>query len=186
MWLLLTCLAFVASRQQPDRLVGVCEAMTGATATWLSLELQPDNPLDCARGAVRLLFDSALFVRPTEESIMTRFALLATVLAFHSSCVSSGTALRQRPRLGMNLNGPADWNTELPFVDVFRLSRPWISQKAGAAVGQGAGAGAGRARLGQAARARLLGRDAAVHDRRRPLPGGKYTVLYDGQGKIDF
>ena len=34
-----------------------------------------------------------------------------------------------KPRLGMNLNGPADWNSELPFVDVFRLSRPWISQK---------------------------------------------------------
>ena len=34
-----------------------------------------------------------------------------------------------QPRLGINLNGPADWNTELPFVDVFRLSRPWISQR---------------------------------------------------------
>ena len=33
-----------------------------------------------------------------------------------------------KPRLGMNLAGPADGNTELPFVDVFRMSRPWISQ----------------------------------------------------------
>ena len=31
--------------------------------------------------------------------------------------------------LGMNLSGPADWNTELPFVDAFRISRQWISQK---------------------------------------------------------
>ena len=41
------------------------------------------------------------------------------------------------PRLGMNLNGPADWNTELPFVDVFRLSRSWISQKKDAPWGKG-------------------------------------------------
>jgi hypothetical protein len=37
-----------------------------------------------------------------------------------------------QPRLGINLAGPADWNTELPLVDVFRLSRTWISQKKGA------------------------------------------------------
>ena len=41
------------------------------------------------------------------------------------------------PRLGINLAGPADWMTELPFVDVFRTSRPWISQKRGASWGQG-------------------------------------------------
>jgi hypothetical protein len=40
-------------------------------------------------------------------------------------------------KLGINLNGPADWNTELPFVDVFRFSRPWISHRTGAAWGQG-------------------------------------------------
>jgi hypothetical protein len=38
-----------------------------------------------------------------------------------------GCAMAQPPRtgpsLGMNLSGPADWNTELPFVDVFRMSR---------------------------------------------------------------
>jgi len=34
-------------------------------------------------------------------------------------------------RLGMNLNGPADWNCELPFVDVLRLSRPWTARRGG-------------------------------------------------------
>lgn len=42
-----------------------------------------------------------------------------------------------RPTFGINLSGPADWNTELPFVDVFRLSRPWISQREGASWGKG-------------------------------------------------
>ena len=41
------------------------------------------------------------------------------------------------PRLGINLAGPCDWNTELPFVDVFRMSRRWISQREGAAWGKG-------------------------------------------------
>jgi hypothetical protein len=40
-------------------------------------------------------------------------------------------------RLGMNLSGPADWSTEYAFVDVFRLSRKWISQRKGAPWGKG-------------------------------------------------
>ena len=41
------------------------------------------------------------------------------------------------PALGINLAGPADWNTELPLVDVFRFSRTWVSQKEGQPWGQG-------------------------------------------------
>ena len=49
----------------------------------------------------------------------------------------ASTAAKPQPRLGMNLNGPADWNSELPFVDVFRLARPWVSQKKGERWGNG-------------------------------------------------
>ena len=42
-----------------------------------------------------------------------------------------------RPAFGINISGPADWNTELPFIDVFRFSRPWISQRVGASWGKG-------------------------------------------------
>ena len=48
----------------------------------------------------------------------------------------TGQLPRATPRLGMNLSGPADWNTELPFVDVFRLSRAWISQRRGSGWGE--------------------------------------------------
>ena len=37
-------------------------------------------------------------------------------------------AFLQEPSLGINLNGPSDYNTELPLVDVFRTARPWLSQ----------------------------------------------------------
>ncbi len=90
------------------------------------------------------------------------------------------------PRLGMNLNGPSDWNTELPFVDVFRLSRQWISQKKDAPWGQGPAL-----ELDQRGWVKRLSPDCWAET---PLctidgghyPAGRYTVLYDGQGEIDF
>jgi len=103
--------------------------------------------------------------------------------------VSIGCAPVQtaRPsRLGINLAGPADWNTELPFTDVFRLSREWISQRRGAGWGQGP----------------KLDRDANGWVRRlepdcfaeTPMctieagryPAGEYVCLYDGKGRIEF
>lgn len=88
--------------------------------------------------------------------------------------------------LGINLSGPADWNSELPFVDVFRLSRQWISQRQGAGWGQGP----------------PLERDAnGWITRLEPncwadtpmctirggrFPKGRYTCLYEGEGKIEF
>ena len=89
-----------------------------------------------------------------------------------------------QPRLGINLAGPADWMTELPFVDVFRTSRPWISQKKGRRLGPGAGTGTRRIRLGQdgwspaATPRRCSARSAAGI-----IPSGVYTVLYEGEGK---
>lgn len=90
----------------------------------------------------------------------------------------------EQSRLGINLAGPADWNTELPFVDVFRLSRKWISQQQGKPWGKGP----------------TLERDANGWVKRlepqcwadTPLctiaggryPQGQYTCLYEGEGKI--
>ncbi len=91
-----------------------------------------------------------------------------------------------RPRLGMNLNGPADWNTELPFVDVFRMSRAWISQKKDQPWGKGP-----ELALDDHGWVKSLDADCWAET---PLcsiegdhyPKGPYTVLYDGQGKLDF
>ena len=41
------------------------------------------------------------------------------------------------PKLGLNLAGLCDWNTELPFVDVVRETRAWVSQREGASWGGG-------------------------------------------------
>jgi hypothetical protein len=91
-----------------------------------------------------------------------------------------------KPRLGINLSGPADWNTELPFVDVFRFSRPWISQQEGAAWGKGPA-------LALDAKGWIM-RLAPGCWAETPLctiegghyPSGDYTVLYDGDGALEF
>jgi len=63
--------------------------------------------------------------------------LLAICLLVFAINTSPAAPPDANPRLGINFAGPADWMTELPFVDVFRTARPWISQKKGAGWGQG-------------------------------------------------
>jgi hypothetical protein len=89
-------------------------------------------------------------------------------------------------RLGINLAGPADWNTELPFVDVFHLSRKWISQRKGE--GWGKGPELERDEHGWVKR---LEPDCWAET---PLctiqgghyPAGQYVCLWEGEGKIEF
>jgi hypothetical protein len=67
-------------------------------------------------------------------------AVIGIVFAFlvgGSVTRAQSSAAQPHPALGINLSGPADWNAELPFVDTFRLSRAWISQKRGEAWGKG-------------------------------------------------
>ena len=42
-----------------------------------------------------------------------------------------------RSQIGTNLAGIADWSTQIPFTDVFKTSREWISQRQGAKWGEG-------------------------------------------------
>ncbi|MGQ9729586.1 MAG: hypothetical protein ACUVSC_13925, partial [Candidatus Fervidibacter sp.] len=91
-----------------------------------------------------------------------------------------------RARLGMNLSGIADWNTELPFFDVFRASRPWISQRKGAGWGQGP-----KLELDEHGWVKLLEPDCWAETLMCTIdgghyPSGEYTVVYEGEGEIDF
>lgn len=84
----------------------------------------------------------------------------------------------------MNLSGPADWNTEHPFVDVFRLSRQWISQKKGAPWGKGP-----ELSLDANGWVKKLEPDCFAET---PIltgghaPVGDYVCLYDGEGQVEF
>jgi hypothetical protein len=107
-------------------------------------------------------------------------AVSILLLTFVSAQAEAGQA-----RLGMNLAGPADWNTELPFVDVFRMSRIWISQRKGESWGRGP-----ELALDEHGWVTKLDEDCWAES---PLctiegghyPAGQYTILYDGRGEID-
>ncbi|MBN1845132.1 MAG: hypothetical protein JW810_05575 [Sedimentisphaerales bacterium] len=107
------------------------------------------------------------------------------VLALSACCWAQSDAEKSRASLGMNLAGPADWNTELPFVDVFRMSRPWISQRQGKPWGKGP-----PLVLDPHGWVRRLEADCWAES---PLctiegghyPGGLYTICYEGTGTLD-
>jgi hypothetical protein len=126
-------------------------------------------------------------VSPIRKPSLVVLLILAAVLATsRAGTADDGRTPPPQPRLGMNLNGPADWNSELPFVNVFRLSRPWISQRQGQPWGKGP-----ELELDQYGWVKRLQPDCWAET---PLctvapghyPAGKYTVLYEGQGEIRF
>ncbi len=117
---------------------------------------------------------------------MIRLATLAAVLLTLTGTTVLMAVEPESSALGINLAGPADWMTELPFVDVFRTARPWISQKKGAGWGQGPELAVDefgwvkRLEPGCYAEAMLCTISGGHY------PAGTYTVLYEGEGKLDF
>lgn len=115
---------------------------------------------------------------------MKRPLLLSALLALCTLIAAAAPV--PRPALGINLSGPADWNTELPFVDVFRLSRAWISQRQGAGWGKGP-----QLELDEHGWVKRLAPDCFAET---PLctiegghyPSGEWTVLWEGEGRVEL
>ena len=87
-------------------------------------------------------------------------------------------------RLGINLAGLGDLNTEYPFLDVFKLARPWISQRQGEAWGKGPALD-----LDPEGWPRRLEPDCWVDTALLTFghaPKGRYVCLYDGVGELEF
>jgi len=90
------------------------------------------------------------------------------------------------PRLGMNFNGLADWNTELPLVDVFREARAWISQREGAAWGKGPALDLDASGWIKSLAPGAHALTCLLTIPEGHAPAGLYTVLYDGEGEMTF
>ncbi len=110
----------------------------------------------------------------------TRPPTLQTVAANYSS------------PLGTNLGYINDTDGEWPFVDAFKQSRPWISGERNGCWGCGPTLDLdehGWVRSlrtdtpngGQVARTIIFSNDAG-----NPYPTGRYTVLYDGRGTVEY
>lgn len=101
----------------------------------------------------------------------------------------SGAALaaevRARPALGINLAGPADWNTELPFVDAFRLAREWISQRPGAGWGKGPPLELDERGWVKRLEPGCYAETLMCTIEGGHYPGGRWTVLWEGRGRLE-
>jgi hypothetical protein len=88
--------------------------------------------------------------------------------------------------MGMNLAGIADWGAEIVFVDAFKISRPWLSQREKAAFGKG-----GDLPLDDRGWPKKLEpsqyAEALLHVDIQPhYPGGKYVCMHEGKGILEF
>jgi hypothetical protein len=116
---------------------------------------------------------------------MLRFSLLLCLSAAFA-VATTAVADPATPRAGINLNGPSDWNSELPFVDVFRQSREWISQKEGAGWGQGPALDIDERGWVRELPDGVFAETLLMTIEGGHYPTGEYTVLYDGSGEIRF
>ncbi len=128
-------------------------------------------------------FLSACFATTAACGLHTAFAAEPDVEA---KAAEVAAKLGSGPIMGLNLAGVCDWNTELPFVDVFRETRAWVSQREGASWGQGP-----ELELDESGWIRKLDEGCFAEV---PLctiegghyPAGVYTVVYEGEGKLEF
>ena len=128
-----------------------------------------------------LVFTACLVVTISNNALITACANTSV-----RPSSNSPTRISSNSPLGINLNGIDDWTTEWPFVDAFKISRPWISQHKDSAWGQGGPLhltpSGGIASLDQDQYAdTVMFDDGAGH-----YPGGQYVLLYNGQGTINF
>lgn len=79
----------------------------------------------------------------------------------------------------------ADWNTELPFNDVFRMSRPWISQKEGEAWGRGPKLNLDKSGWVTALEPGCWAETIVCTIDGGHYPSGTYVVTYDGEGTLE-
>lgn len=132
---------------------------------------------------------TSTLAQPATENVSAPPAATATPVATPSTAAPPTPPSRApgaKSRLGINLEGPSDWSTEQPFVDCFRLSRAWISQRDGWAWGQGpplsldADGYPASLQPGCYAETLMLTFPGAHR------PQGSYVCLYDGSGTVTF
>jgi hypothetical protein len=117
--------------------------------------------------------------------IITVLLLLLTIGSVQGRQVSAAGADHW---VGINLSGIADWSTAHPFADLFKTSRPWISQRVGADWGQGGDLAltpegwVAALQPGQFAETLMMTADPILAQGM----DGTYTILYQGEGQIAF
>jgi hypothetical protein len=116
---------------------------------------------------------------------MRLLSVLLALLLFAAPVLAQSPTAGPKPSLGMNLNGPADWNTEIPFVDAFRLARSWISQRRGEGWGKGPELVLDKDGWVTKLEPGCFAETPVLTVPKGKRPAGVYTLLYTGKGKIE-
>ena len=155
-----------------------------------------------------------LIVKRIHKASFYIFFLFSLILVFLSSCLHSNDHLqisaealnkstheREKTSLsiGTNLFSITDWSTEMPFIDAFKSSRPWITQCLDNEPGCRGVWDTGeyeQIKLDKFGWVKSLPQpeDAPEYTRVSTLlfrdivdyPEGKYVVLYEGEGNIEY
>ncbi len=114
------------------------------------------------------------------------FALPLTLRAGSASTKEETEHVDANPRLGINLSGIHDWNSELPFVDLFRMARFWISQAEGKRWGEGPVLELDERGWIKKLEKNCYATTLLTSVGSNNYPSGQYVVLYDGEGEIGF
>ncbi len=125
---------------------------------------------------------------------MTRLSLLFCL--FLCTCVSAQVPDSCKLAMGTNLGGLADWGTELPFVDLMRNSREWYTKSVGDPNNPFNSGFADRLSLRpdgypthvpqSVAGTPYPQHVATIWGRTDGWPFGQYTILWEGDGELDF
>lgn len=111
------------------------------------------------------------------------------------SAVETGkTGNRAAPKLGMGLNGIADWSTQLPFLDHMKSARPWVGHLNGQWGGFDAAAFEASGLLDRNGWPTSMPEGVSAFETfvltdmpyETPDISGLYRVRFDGQGKVDL
>lgn len=90
------------------------------------------------------------------------------------------------PKIGINFAGPADHSSELPFVDVFRYSRPWVSHADGQGWGKGPDLDLDENGWVKKLAPGTWAETPICSIKDGHYPSGVYSVFYEGKGRITF
>ena len=94
----------------------------------------------------------------------------------------ASSELNRTSAIGSNIASVVDYSVDMPFVDIFKSSRPWVSGGGrkwndGRSIDLDGDGWVRSLKPGQVARTLMLTKGGH--------PGGEFVVLYDGEGQID-
>lgn len=134
-----------------------------------------------------LMKQSSLSRRTFTGSALAAAGLALAHSAGAQEAEASPAEQSARAPLGINVSGLHDWASEIPFVDVFKQSRAWLSGTAAQwedtrTVDVDARGWVRSLQPGQWAKTLMFGHPAM----RGRYPAGEYVVTYEGEGTLAY